>query len=295
MGYKALLVLEKILMSLPKRARKAFFSFLAFVAYHTLKKYRKIVHANLDFAFDNKMSNEEKDFITRYSFKNLMYNFMHLMELRHMDKEEFKKRVTVKNLDIVKKVEEEGRAIVYVTPHYCSWEFAGASLGVYAKPAGIVYKGLKNKQYEEWLLDARGRFGNVSLEKSNVLRVLIKRVKEKLPIGILTDTNINKREGIEVIFMGKTIHQAPTPAILSRKFNAAIIPAAIKTTDEEHYEVTFYDEIKTPKTDDEEADILASTQAQADWLSELITKEPKFWFWLHRRWKNDHPYIYENI
>ncbi len=75
MGYKALLILESILMALPKSFRKAFFSSLATIAYHLSPKYRKIVRQNLNYAFDNKMNNKEIDEITRYSFKNLLFNF----------------------------------------------------------------------------------------------------------------------------------------------------------------------------------------------------------------------------
>ena len=66
----------------------------------------------------------------------------------------------------------------------------------------------------------------------------------------------------------------------------------LRTDDEENYTLMLFDEIPVERTDDEQADIQKATQLQADWLSELITKEPKFWFWLHRRFKNDHPEIY---
>ena len=295
MGYKALLFLEKILMALPESVRRGFFSFLALMGYYTLPKYRKIVHTNLTFLFGKSMDDTQKDAITRYSFKNLMFNIMYLMELRHMSKEAFKKKVSVKNFETVQKALNEKKPIIYITSHYSAWELAGSTLSVYAEPVTAVYKHLKNRQYEEWLLSSREHFGNRSVEKSNVLKKLIKVVKKKEAIGILIDTNINKKDGIPVKFFNKTIHQTPVPAYLSRKFDAVIIPAVIRTDDDIHYELTFYDPIQTPKTEDESADIAASTQMQATWLEEVIRKEPKFWFWLHRRFKNDYPEIYKEI
>ena len=295
MGYKALLVLEKVLMALPEGMRRGFFSFLALVGYYTLPKYRKIVDVNLTFLFGETMDAAQKDAITRYSFKNLMFNMMYLMELRHMSKEEFKKKVSVKNFEIVQKALDEEKPIVYITPHYSAWELAGASLAVYAKPATLVYKHLKNREYEKWLLSSREHFGNKCVEKSNVLKKLIKIVRKKEAIGILIDTNINKKDGLPVEFFDKTIHQTPVPAFLSRKFDAVIIPAVIRTDDDIHYEVVFYEPIQTPHTEDESADIAASTQMQATWLEEVIRKEPKFWFWLHRRFKDDYPELYRDI
>ena len=292
MGYKFLLIFEAILTSLPKSIRKSFFTFLAFVAYHSSSKYRNIVKDNLNFAFDGKMSQNEIKSITKYSFKNLLYNFLHLMELRHISKDELQNKITIVNKEAVDRVHEQGRAVIYVTTHYSSWELGGASIGAFVEPLAAVYKKMKNSVYEEWLLEARAKFGNSNLEKKNVVKPLIKLIKQGGASGLLIDTNINPNEGTMVEFMGKSIRQTTTPAYLARKFNAAIIPVTIRTDDEENYTLMIFDEIPVAKTDNEKEDIQNATQLQADWLTSLITKEPKFWFWLHRRWKNDHPEIY---
>jgi KDO2-lipid IV(A) lauroyltransferase len=293
MGLKLLLLLEKILMALPDATRKAFFTSLASLAYLSLKKYRDIVHTNLTYAFDNKMSQEQITAITKYSFRNLALNFLHLMELRHISQEELARRVSIKNKEEVERIHKEGRAIIYVTSHYCSWELGGASLGAFVEPLAAVYKKMKNREYEEWLLSARGRFGNTNLEKTNVTRPLIKLIKQGKASGILIDTNINAKEGTMVEFLGKPIRQTNMPAYLARKFNAAIVPVTITTEDEKHYTLEIFNEIPVEKTENEADDIQKATQLQADWLSGIITQEPKFWFWLHRRWKGDKPELYK--
>ena len=266
---------------------------MAFLAYHISKRSRDIVKQNLDFAFDSKMGKKEIDEITRYSFKNLLFNFMHLMELRYMSEDELRQKVTLQNKDAVNRVHKEGRAVIYVTTHYCSWELGGASLGVLVEPLAAVYKQMKDKDFENWLLESRASFSNTNLEKAKVIKPLIKLIKQGKASGILIDTNINQREGVEVEFMAKKIRQTSTPAYLARKYNAAIIPVTIRTDDEDNYTLMLFDEIPIEHTDDEAADIQKCTQLQADWLTKLITDEPKFWFWLHRRWKNEYPQIYK--
>ena len=293
MGFKLFILFEKFLMILPRSWRKNFFAFLASSAHLFSKKYRNIAYKNLEYAFDDKLSLKEKEEITRYSFKNLSFNFLHLMELRHMSKEELQGKITIQNIEAVQRVHAEGRAVIYVTTHYCSWELGGASLGAFVEPLAAVYKKLKNEAYQEWLLEARSHFGNSNLEKSNVVKPLIKLIKKGGASGLLIDTNINKKDGLEVQFMGKPIRQTSTPAYLARKFNAAIIPVTMRTDDEENYTLMLFDEIPVQKSDDIDADILKATQLQADWLTDIITKEPKFWFWLHRRWKGDNPAIYK--
>ncbi|MEA3227603.1 MAG: lipid A biosynthesis lauroyl acyltransferase [Campylobacterota bacterium] len=290
--YKLFLLLEKFLMILPKKIRKLFFTTLASTAYYLSSKSRRTVKQNLEFAFDNSTSDKEIKNITKYSFKNLMLNFLHLMEIRHISKAELKKKVTIENIEAIEKVHSEGRSVIYVTTHYSSWELGGTSIGAFIEPLGAVYRKMKNKNYEGWVLESRSKFGNTNLEKTNVLKPLIRLIKDKKACGILIDTSMNKREGVDVTFMGKTVSQTATPAYLARKFNAAIIPVAMRTDDEENYTLMIFDEIPVEKTEDEKADILKATQLQADWLSSLITKEPKFWFWLHRRFKGEYPQIY---
>jgi KDO2-lipid IV(A) lauroyltransferase len=293
MAFKLFLLLEKFLMILPRFARKAFFSGLGTIAYNISSRYRNVSLNNLDFIFGDTKSKKEKDEITKYCFKNLVFNVMHLMELRKMSKEDLLKKITVTNLDAVKKVREENRAIIYIAPHYSAWEIGGAGIALVDRPLHDIFKKLKNETYQDWMLSSRGVFGNKFLEKTNVLKPLIRLVKAKENISIVIDSSINEREGVEVNFLGKTTRQTATPAYLARKYNAAIIPVTIRTDDDENYTLMFFDEIKITKTDNEKEDILNATQAQADWLSKLISNEPKFWFWIHRRWKREYPHIYK--
>lgn len=294
MGFKLFLLLEKFLMIMPKKARKLFFVFLAAIAYHASPRYRNIGFINLDFTFGEKLSMEQKKEIVKYSFRNLLLNFLHLMEIRHMSKEELGKKITFKNIEAVQRVHEEGRAVIYVTPHYCAWELGAAAIGAFVEPIYAVFKKMKNSDYQEWMLESRARFGNKSLEKSNVIKPLINIIKNGGGCGIVIDTGINPREGVKVSFMGKEIQQTSTPAYLARKYNAAIIPVTITTDDEENYTLIFFDEIDVEKTDNEKVDIQKATQLQADWLTKLVGGEPKFWFWIHRRFKSDYPKIYKN-
>ena len=295
-GYYFLLLFEKVILLFPKRARVAFFKALATFAYTFATKYRKIVRINLEFTFGKgALSKEEITQITRYSFVNLLLNILHLIEVKNLPKEKLKSYIHLKNESIVHKVKKENKAVIFVTMHYGSWEYAGACVGLYFDTMSVVYKRLKNKIYEEWLLSARAAVGNSSLEKTGVLKKLIKKVKNREDIGILIDTNINKRDGIEVKFFGRDVTHTAIASFLARKYDAVIIPAVATTHDEINYTVTFYDPIETKHTDDVNADITTYTQLQAKWMQEVIKKEPKFWFWLHRRFKSDYKEIYDEV
>ena len=72
-----------------------------------------------------------------------------------------------------------------------------------------------------------------------------------------------------------------------------VIPVFVTTEDYETYTVRFREPLPVIKTDDEEADILAMTQMQADVTETAIRERPDEYFWLHRRFKNQYPKIYQ--
>jgi KDO2-lipid IV(A) lauroyltransferase len=215
------------------------------------------------------------------------------MEGRYYSVEKIMQKVHFKNEEIVKKVQDEGRPIVFITSHYGAWELGGSLLSALIEPVMIVYKNMNNPYFQDYLLSSRKKFRMKYVERKGATRGILKQLKSGGAIALLIDTNVNKKEAITVDFLGKPVSQIKTTAYFARKFNAAIIPLLIHTKDDENYTITFYDEIIPPKTDDEKQDIATSVKMQTDWLSKEILKEPAPWFWLHRRFKDNYPEIYK--
>ncbi len=292
-GFYLFLAFEKFLMFLPRKLRKSFFIWFGNFAYLVSTRYKKVVRDNLIFIYGDKADEKFIKEITKYSFKTLSLNFMYTMEGRYYSIDEIAKRVKFKNEDVVKKAKQEGRPIIFITSHYGAWELGANMLSSELEPIMIVYKNMKNKYFQNYLLESRAKWKMKYVERHGATRGILKQLKSGGAIALLIDTNVSKKESITVDFLGKPTGQIKTTAFFARKFNAAIIPTLIHTQDDENYTITFYDEIIPPKTDDEDNDIKVSTQMQTDWLSKEILKEPKPWFWLHRRWKNDYPEIYK--
>ena len=60
MGFKFFLLFEKFLMVMPKKLRKSFFVLLANMAYYLSSRYRNIGYINLDFIYEDTISQEKK-------------------------------------------------------------------------------------------------------------------------------------------------------------------------------------------------------------------------------------------
>ncbi len=291
-GFYTFLIFEKLLMMLPRKVRKGFFISLGYFAYLISRRYKKVVRDNLVFIYGDKADEKFIKEVTKYSFKTLLLNFLYTMEGRYYTIDEMAKRVKFENEEVARRVQKEGRPIVFVTSHYGAWELGGTMLSALIEPVMIVYKNMNNKYFQDYLLSSRKKWRMKYVERKGATRAILKQLRSGGAIALLIDTNVNKKDSINVEFLGKPTGQIKTTAYFARKFNAAIIPLLIHTKDDENYTIKFYDEIVPPKTDDEEKDLKVSVQMQTDWLSKEILKEPKPWFWLHRRWKNDYPQIY---
>lgn len=292
LGFYLFLGLEKFLMFLPRKMRRAFFTGLGTFAYHTSKRYRKVVRDNLVFIYGDKADEAFIERVTRYQFKLLLLNFLHTMENRYYSVEEIASTVTFINDEIIKKVQEQKRPIIFVTSHYGAWELGGNILSALYEPILIIYKKMKNPYFQDYLLSSRAKWKMSYAERHGAMRAILKQLKSGGATAILIDTNVRPEESVKVEFLGKQVSQIKTTAYFARKLNAALIPIMIKTQDDEHYTIEVFEEIVPPKTGDEEKDIQVSTQMQTSWLSEQILKQPEPWFWLHRRFKDDYPEIY---
>lgn len=292
-GFYLFLAFEKFLMLLPRSWRKSFFKLLGTFAYHLSKRYGNVVEQNLKFVYGEEISKEFIERNKRFSFKQMMLNFMHTMESRYYTPEEIMQNIQFENLQIVQKAQKEKRPIIFVTGHYGSWELAGRALSFGVEPILIIYKKMKNKYFENYLLSSRQKWKMTYAERHGATKVMLKTLKSGGAMAVLIDTNVRKRDAIAVDFLGHKTSQIQTTAYFARKFNAALIPALIHTDDDENFTIKFYDEIIPPKTDDEKEDLKISTQMQTDWLSQEILKKPEPWFWLHRRFKEDYPEVYK--
>jgi KDO2-lipid IV(A) lauroyltransferase len=293
-GFYTFLIFEKILMFLPKKIRRAFFISLANIAYLLSKRYTKVVRQNLEFVYGNNLDEKFIDDITKYSYKSLLLNFLYTLEGRYYTIEDIAKKVKFENLEIIQKIQEQKRPIIFVTAHYGAWELGAEMLSALVEPIMIVYKKMNNQYFENYLLSSRAKWKIDYAEKHGAAKELVKRLRAKKAIAILIDTNVSKQDALEVEFLNHPTQQIKSTAYLARKFDAALIPILIHADENnENYTIKVYDELIPPRTEDIENDILIATQMQASWLSQEILKNPKPWFWLHRRWKNNYPAIYK--
>lgn len=284
-----------LLSILSRKLRGKLIRGLASFAYHVSKKHQKIIHKNLDLAFKQTLSHEEKKQIGIDAFMNLIDTTFGIIERDKMQKSEVIQNVSFENEHIVKDYQAQDKPFIFVTGHYGNWELLSQSLTIHFDLTLVaVGRELDSKKMDEVLIKSRERFGVEMIYKKGAMKGCIKALSQKKVLGILVDQHLPEKQSINVNFFDHKVTHTPIASILSRKFNIDLIPVYISTEDYLNYRINFYPPIKSHQSDNQEEDLAAMTQAQASILEEVIRQQPNQWFWQHKRWKGFQKELYES-
>ncbi len=280
-------------MHSPKAIVKAIIELLCKFAYIIDFKYKKIAKVNLDLAFEDKMSEDEKTRIIKKCYKNMLYILKEFIENQNISKENLLNKVTFYNEHIYQNAFKQNKKIIFLTAHYGIWELLPLAIGAKICPMSVIGRKLDSPKMNEILEKNRQQFNITLFEKKGAMRGILKALSNGSTVGLLVDQNTSDYDGILVSFFGKLVRHTPAAAQIARKTGATIIPVFITTNDYKKFDITFYDEISTQNTDNNEEDIRQSVQAQANITQKMIEKKPDEWFWFHKRWKNQYGELYQ--
>jgi KDO2-lipid IV(A) lauroyltransferase len=265
------------------------FSFLYFLSnfqyylvYYVVGYRKKVVRQNLINSFPDKdfksIRQIEKKFFKYFS--DLIYE---IIKVTNLSNEELNKRIKFNGLDQLEHYFKNDKSVLACTGHYGNWEFCMLALGlnVSVKPH-VIYKPLKNEEFENWFLKFRTRFGNVLVPMRQTLRNVIDTMNQPTIYCFGSDQSPARDE---VQYTLNFLNQRTAVLLGLEKI-------AIKTK-----RPIFYFDVKRIRRGYYEVDILPLclqpeltykyeiTDLYFDFLAKTIKNEPAFWLWSHRRWK----------
>lgn len=262
------------------------------LAWRLDSKRRRIALENLDTAFGETKTPEEKARIARESYENLgrlLFEFLRIPWLKPKDLEGW---ITPQSMERFDRALEKGKGVILVTAHFGSWELLGAYLGLAGYPMDVVARELDSPAAEEFVRWARTRCGNRLVYKDRSMRQLIKGLSDGRVAGLLIDQNVSVREGVFVYFFGELACTNKGPAMLASVSRAPVVPVFIVRENGRH-RVVSGEVVEMASTGDREADALENTARMTKAVEDMVRSHPEQWFWVHRRWKTrpDHPEV----
>lgn len=282
--------LKFLIFILPSSLQKMLAKFLAFAFMKLKKKRFHVVMTNLNLAFGETKTKEEKLEIAKKCYYNFAkYLGINFILNQNTTKQKILEQVVFKNEHFLLDAMKSGRPIIVTTAHFGQWEIFGLAVAAHFGPSSVLGRKLDSSVMDKILRANRAQFDVELIDKDGGAKDILKALKARRIVGILVDQNTAPKDGIKVQFFGKDVLHTPAASVLAQKTNALIINAFIYQKGENLNEICFEQPIDISTFDKEDA-VQKATQMQCSACEEMVRARPEEYFWFHQRFKR----FYEN-
>ena len=285
--------LKFLIFILPSSLQNMLAKFLAFAFMKLKKKRFHVVMTNLDLAFGETKTKEEKLEIAKKCYYNFAkYLGINFILNQNTTKQKILEQVVFKNEHFLLDAMKSGRPIIVTTAHFGQWEIFGLAVAAHFGPSSVLGRRLDSSIMDKILRANRSQFDVELIDKDGGAKDILKALKARRIVGILVDQNTAPKDGIKVQFFGKDVLHTPAASVLAQKTNALIINAFIYQKGKNLNEICFEQPIDITTFDKEDA-VQKATQMQCSACEEMVRARPEEYFWFHQRFKRFYEKEYE--
>ena len=188
-------------------------------------------------------------------------------------------------LDTMRASLAQGKGAIIATSHSGNWELMGGALALAGLPIVGVAKRQSAAGMDRFINEYRALVGMHVTYRSSV-REMFRMIDQGWIIGLLSDQDPSRRDGVVVDFFGQETNAFTGAAAIARRCEVPIFPVFMHRRADGHHELTIEEPLYVEKTDDRAADVLRVTQEISAHIEAWIRRYPSEWFWLHDRWKS---------
>lgn len=283
--YFIVLVFSWFCQVLPKKLAMILATGIGKLLYLTLKKRREIAQKNLQLAFGNDLSNEERTEICKASFVNFSKTIIEFLRFTKLNAENLWDEVSVEGSEHIHAALAEEKGVIVFLPHFGNWELLSLVYGVLIPNRGTAIAfPLKNEKLNAFIWKRRELLSLKIIPKQHAVRATLRALKEKKAVGFFADQNAGE-QGVFVDFFGKLASTAKGPVTLALKTGAPIVFSLDIRLPNDKHRVYISPPIRLETSDNIEQDIEKWTRKLMEMLEGYIKEYPDQWLWLHNRWK----------
>ncbi len=251
--------------------------------YYVIGYRKEIVLGNIRRSFPDK-SPAEHNVIMRKFYGHFCDLVVESFKGFTVSEEQLRKRVIVRNPELVNKYYHDGLDVIFVGGHFNNWEIGAQALGMSIKhlPIGI-YKPLHNIYFDTKMKTSRERYRLLMVPMSETRKTFESKYNE--PNGIIF--GIDQSPGkVSKCYWTKFLNQ-DTPVAYgvekyAKEYDRPIIHTVIHKVKRGFYEIELRLISEKPNDLPYGAIIEKCTQS----IERDIVKLPEYWLWTHRRWKH---------
>ncbi|MCX8118356.1 MAG: lysophospholipid acyltransferase family protein [Desulfobacterota bacterium] len=249
-------------------------------------EHRRVALRNLEIAFGEEKTREERRAIARKNFQNLGMMAIEFFQIPKMDLKRYQERVTVEGLEGALKILEEGKGALLLLGHFGNWELMAPMARMIERPILAIAKPIKrNPWLNRWIIESRQKVGLRIIPPVNATPKVIRALSENIPVAILFDQRGKRSQGVWADFFGRKVPTTAGLAVMALRSGAPVLPVFMIREGGGRHRLIIKDPLPLIQTGHFRKDVEANTQLFNQVLESIIRQYPEQWLWIHRRFE----------
>jgi Kdo2-lipid IVA lauroyltransferase/acyltransferase len=243
---------------------------------------RKVALSNLEAAFGDQFSIQQRRKIVRESFQHFARTMLDLLWSPRLRLENFSRYIEVENFEETALPTDSDRNVIVVCFHYSNFEWLSLASGFLGLTSTIIAQQFKNSLLDPIFKKIRELSGHEMIPRERGLVRLYKVLRRKGSTALLVDLTIPPRQGaVAIDCFGLKTSVTAAHGWLHQQTGAPIVPAHCEPLPAGRYRVVFHSKI------DNTAGMTPRQIAQTCWNSfePYVRKNPAPWLWMYKHWR----------
>jgi len=263
---------------LPVRLAGALGAGLGRAAYFLDSRHRNIAMRNLNRVYPDKPETWKRR-ICRESFAELGRTCLELPHVYLRSKDFLLSRIQIKNHAALEQAEALNKGVILAACHHSNWELGALCFSMLGHTTDIIYRTIRQPALDQFVLQARERFGTIMQPRQIGLRWMPRALKNNHCIAVMVDQHLSN--GTPVPFLGHEGRTTTMPAVFTNKYHMPVVGVALHRIGRGfRFCLEFWPIPMRQQVTNE----VESMRTICDSFAPVIHKRPELWLWLHRRW-----------
>lgn len=280
-------IFQQFLRILPEKCAASLGALLGKGALRLLSQRRKIALANVTKINPN-LSDAQAKAVVRSCFEKLGINFVELLLVPYVPKEDLPKRFHMENVHHVERATRSSKGILALVFHYGNWEIMGIASYLLQSEIIALARPLKGQKFLQGFINRlRAATGLTVIPNQDTARDAMRYLRENRIVAILGDQREKRSKGIYVELFGERVPTSKGIVALAMRTGSPVIPVYLRREGFLRYAIVYCEPIDIERKGNIEELVYKNTRKINAFLETLVAANPDEWFLVHRRWGRD--------
>ncbi len=249
--------------------------------------YRKsVIIGNIQRSFPDKSELEQEQLLKQF-YRHFTDILVEGIKNLSISKKQLKKRMLVRNPELMQELYDEKRNVILVSGHFNNWEWLISSQNLlFNHQAFGIGMPMSKKFWDKRVNQRRERFGMQVINASNY-QIKFRTFKKK-PFAVLTlgdQSPAHSTKSYWMNFLNQDTAVLFGTEHMANDYDFAVVFFIVHKIKRGYYEL----ELKLITKDAKSMNWGEITEIHTKLLEDEIIKNPSQWLWSHKRWKREMP------